>query len=243
MILEACRLSKRYGTLHVLKDLDLSISDGQIVCLLGQNGAGKTTLIRILSGLLRPISGKLTLDGAVLDFNDALTRRRIGLILHQTFLYEHLTGIENLRFYARLYSLPKPEDGLYTLLERVGLATVRPIPVRSYSRGMKQRLTIARALIHDPQILLFDEPYTGLDQQGCAALNQFLENERSQNRLILLTTHELSSALQVATRFDVLAQGRIQASFANTNLSLEKLQTQYSQTLAVKPTSIRQVQL
>jgi heme exporter protein A len=178
--------------------------------------------------LLKPTAGEITIDDALVDFSEAEVRRKIGLILHQTFLYEQLTGLENLQLYARLYGTRLKESDLKHLMVRVGLGKVRPVPVRSYSRGMKQRLTIARALLNNPQILLLDEPYTGLDQQGSAMLNQLLAEEQENQRIILLTTHELSFIRQVASRFDILHRGRIAESIPNANLSLDELQDRYS---------------
>ena len=228
MKFEAKKLCKAYGVQRVLQNLDISLQSGELVCLLGPNGAGKSTLIRLLSGLLKPTAGEITLDGALVDFSEAEVRRKIGLILHQTFLYEQLTGLENLKLYARLYGTKLTESDLKQLMVRVGLGKVRPVPVRSYSRGMKQRLTIARALLNNPQILLLDEPYSGLDQQGSAMLNQLLAEEQENQRIILLTTHELSFIRQVASRFDILHRGRIAESIPNANLSLDELQDRYS---------------
>ena len=228
MKFEAKKLCKAYGVQRVLQNLDISLQSGELVCLLGPNGAGKSTLIRLLSGLLKPTAGEITIDGALVDFSEAEARRKIGLILHQTFLYEQLTGLENLQLYARLYGTRLKESDLKHLMVRVGLGKVRPVPVRSYSRGMKQRLTIARALLNNPQILLLDEPYTGLDQQGSAMLNQLLAEEQENQRIILLTTHELSFIRQVASRFDILHRGRIAESIPNANLSLDELQDRYS---------------
>jgi heme exporter protein A len=226
---EAKKLSKAYGVQRVLLNLDLSLQSGELICLLGQNGAGKSTLIRLLSGLLAPTTGEITIDGTLTDFSEAEVRRMIGLILHQTFLYEQLTGLENLQLYARLYGTRLTENDLKQLMIRVGLGKVRPVvPVRSYSRGMKQRLTIARALLNEPQILLLDEPYTGLDQQGSAMLNQLLNEEKEKQRIILVTTHELSFIRQVADRFDVLHRGRIAESIPNASLSLDELQERYN---------------
>ncbi|HOV31696.1 MAG TPA: heme ABC exporter ATP-binding protein CcmA, partial [Anaerolineaceae bacterium] len=208
MRFEAKKLCKAYGVQRVLQNLDISLQSGELVCLLGPNGAGKSTLIRLLSGLLKPTAGEITIDGTLADFSEAEIRRRIGLILHQTFLYEQLTGLENLQLYARLYGTRLTESDLKQLMVRVGLGKVRPVPVRSYSRGMKQRLTIARALLNEPQILLLDEPYTGLDQQGSTMLNQLLIEEKEQQRIILITTHELSFIRQVASRFDILHRGK-----------------------------------
>ena len=228
MKFEVNKLCKSYGVQRVLQNVDISLQSGELVCLLGPNGAGKSTLIRLLSGLLKPTAGEITIDGTFVDYSEAEVRRKIGLILHQTFLYEQLTGLENLQLYARLYGTRLKESDLKHLMVRVGLGKVRPVPVRSYSRGMKQRLTIARALLNNPQILLLDEPYTGLDQQGSAMLNQLLAEEQENQRIILLTTHELSFIRQVASRFDILHRGRIAESIPNANLSLDELQDRYS---------------
>jgi len=195
---------------------------------LGPNGAGKTTLIRTLSGLQKPDSGEVLWDGQAAGASALKLRRSIGLILHQPFLYEHLTGCENLRFYSLLYETGHSEADLRKLMGRVGLANARPIPVRGFSRGMKQRLTIARALLCDPRVLLFDEPYTGLDQQGCGMLNQLVQEENARGKLILLTTHELSFIRQIATRFDVLHRGKIADSIPNDGISLDLLQEHYN---------------
>lgn len=228
MSLQARQISKAYGVQRVLDKLTLTVDAGEVVCLLGPNGAGKTTLIRTLSGLQKPDSGELYWAAQSESFDALPLRRSIGLILHQPFLYEHLTAFENLRFYSLLYETGLSETDLRKMLSRVGLGNARPIPVRGYSRGMKQRLTIARALLCDPQILLFDEPYTGLDQQGCGMLNQLVQEESALNKLVLMTTHELSFIRQIATRFDVLHRGKIAASFSNDGISLDALQEQYN---------------
>ncbi|MGB4594661.1 MAG: heme ABC exporter ATP-binding protein CcmA [Anaerolineaceae bacterium] len=227
MLLEVNALTKRYGRRKILKDLDLSLRGGEVACLLGPNGAGKTTLLRVLSGLASLQGGQISLDGQPIDFKDQRLRRRIGLIMHQPFLYENLTGLENLRFYAELYQTNQSIDMLKTALERVGLNPTREDPVRAFSRGMKQRLTVARALLHDPDILLMDEPYTGLDQQGCKLLNQILLEEKQAGRLILITTHELDFARQVADRFITLHLGKIADQFENHNLTLDRIQARY----------------
>lgn len=215
MLLQAIGIRKSYGHSRVLDGLDIDLRGGEMVCLLGRNGAGKTTLLRILSGLLRPNAGEILLDGEPLDFSKSRARQSVGLVMHQPFLYEHLTGLENLRLYARLYGTGLDEKQLASRLARVGLGKAARRPVRSYSRGMKQRLTLTRALLHDPKILLMDEPYTGLDLPGSALLNSLLLEEQVRGRVILATTHELNYAHQVARQFDMLVRGRIAESLAN----------------------------
>ena len=233
--LEARDLCKQYGSQRVLDHLNLVLEGGELVCLLGQNGAGKTTLLRGLSGLQRPTSGGFYLDDQQLDFHNHATQLQIGLVMHQPFLYEHLTALENLRFYARLYQTGLGEAELQQALARVGLGKVRPNPVRGFSRGMKQRLTIARALLPNPKIILMDEPYSGLDQQGCQMLNTLLREEQARGCVLLVTTHELSYALQTASRFDILARGKVAASLPNRGLTLDSLQQQYEQATAKRP--------
>jgi heme exporter protein A len=227
VLLEVKALTKSYGRRKILRELNLTLMGGEAACLLGPNGAGKTTLLRALAGLASIQSGQISLDGQPIDFKDQSLRRRIGLIMHQPFLYENLTGLENLRFYAELYQTNQTVEALKTALERVGLSPAREDPVRAFSRGMKQRLTLARALLHDPDILLMDEPYTGLDQQGCRLLNQILNEEKSAGRLILITTHELDYARQIADRFITLHLGRIADQFENHNLTLDRIQARY----------------
>jgi heme exporter protein A len=235
MRLEGHGISKSFGSSRVLDGLAISLDGGQMVCLLGRNGAGKTTLLRVLSGLLRPSAGEMRLDGEILDFADDHNRQAVGLVMHQPYLYEHLTGMENLRFYSRLYQTGLEEKELVSHLSRVGLGKSGQKPVRGYSRGMKQRLTLARALLHDPKILLLDEPYTGLDLAGSQLLNKLLLEEQEQGRLILATMHELTYAHQIAKRFDLLSRGKIAESVTNKNLSLQELEAWAASFLDAQP--------
>jgi len=223
--LQADQITKAFGTHKVLNALSLRLEGGQLTCLLGQNGAGKTTLLRILAGLQKPNGGQILLDGQPLQEN---FRRQIGAVMHQTFLYEYLTALENLRFYAQIYQVPSDTHILKEALTRVGLGKVREVPVRIFSRGMKQRLTIARALIADPKLLLFDEPYTGLDLSGCQLLNELLVEEKAKGRIILATTHEFEFVRQVADRFVILNKGRLVDDFeGGPQLSLDRLEARY----------------
>jgi len=223
--LQADQITKTFGTHKVLNALSLQLEGDQLTCLLGQNGAGKTTLLRILAGLQKPNGGQILLDGQPLQEN---FRRQIGAVMHQTFLYEYLTALENLRFYAQLYQVPSDTRILKEALARVGLGKVCEVPVRIFSRGMKQRLTIARALIADPKLLLFDEPYTGLDLSGCQLLNELLVEEKAKGRIILATTHEFEFVRQVADRFVILNKGRLVDDFeGGPQLSLDRLKARY----------------
>jgi heme ABC exporter ATP-binding subunit CcmA len=236
MTLAIRQIAKSFGQHHVLNSLDLELQPGELLCLLGRNGAGKTTLLRILAGLLKPETGSVWLNNQQIDYAESHARSNIGLVMHQPFLYEHLTGIENLRFYARLYQLADDETALEAALAQVGMQRFGGKPVRAYSRGMKQRLTIARALLHSPRILLLDEPYTGLDLQGSQIFNQLMLEQKQQGCIILMTTHDLSHALPISSRFAFLARGRVSDELTNENLSLENLETWLAEKLA-KPLS------
>src|SRR5437899_7852652 len=178
-VIEADGLAKRYGPVAAVESVDLVVTPGQSVALFGPNGAGKSTLLRLFATLLRPTTGRLRLFGADVSASDAAAlRRRIGFLSHHTFLYEHLTGLENLLFYARLYSLPDPAGVAREAIGAARLENRRDDRVGSYSRGMQQRLAIARVLMHRPDILLLDEPFTGLDRPSCSRLEAALEGER-----------------------------------------------------------------
>ena len=239
MTLAMRQVSKSFGQHRVLDALDLQVQPGELLCLLGRNGAGKTTLLKILAGLLKPEAGSIWLDGHQVDYTESLARHDIGLVMHQPFLYEHLTGMENLRFYARLYQVLEDNASLEAALAQVGMQRFGGKAVRTYSRGMKQRLTIARALLHSPRILLLDEPYTGLDLQGSLVFNQLMLEQKKQGHIVIMTTHDLSHALPISSRFAFLARGRVAEEQINENLSLGYLETWLAERLT-KPVSGQQ---
>ena len=239
MTLAIRQITKSFGQHRVLDALDLEVQPGELLCLLGRNGAGKTTLLKILAGLLKPEAGSIWLDDRQVDYAESNARHGIGLIMHQPFLYEHLTGIENLRFYARLYKVPDDTAALQAALAQVGMQRFGGKPVRAYSRGMKQRLTIVRALLHNPHILLLDEPYTGLDLQGSLVFNQLMIEKRKQGHIVILTTHDLSHALPISSRFAFLARGKVAEDLPNRDLSLNFLENWLTEKLA-KPNSDQQ---
>src|SRR5512147_1142713 len=170
-MIEVKRLVKRFGLKTVLRNLDFQVGSGEFVALLGPNGAGKTTFLRILASLSRPSLGEVRVAGYALPGEAAAVRRRLGVVSHLPLLYGDLTAEENLRFYGRMYAIARLENRITEMLEQIGLAARRRDLVRTFSRGMQQRLAIARAMLHDPQVLLFDEPYTGLDQEASAMLD------------------------------------------------------------------------
>jgi heme exporter protein A len=208
-MIEVSNLGKSFGPRAALAGVDLSIGAGEFVTLMGPNGAGKTTFLRILATLARPTSGTVRVAGLDPARDGTRVRQRIGFLSHRTLLYEDLTAEQNLRFYARMYDLDDGPACVQDLLQRVGLATRRHDLVRTFSRGMQQRLALARAVLHRPQVLLLDEPYTGLDPLAAQALTGLLAELTGEGCTTLLTTHDLGRGLEVGRRVVVLARGRL----------------------------------
>lgn len=222
-------LVKAFGRKIVLRGIDLDIPAGQTLALFGPNGAGKTTLIRILATLSKATAGQVYVNGIDLLRAGHALRRYIGLVSHAPLLYDTLTGEENLRFYARMYDLRDAEARVAAVLEQVGLMHRRRDPVRTYSRGMVQRLAIARAILHDPPILLLDEPDTGLDQQAAEMLHHLIRKLGGERRTILMATHNLARGLEWADRVVLLVNGRITYDAPNGSLTSQDLQAVYQQ--------------
>ena len=205
-LLEARGVTRAFGGQRALRGVDLSLGAGEALAVAGPNGAGKTTLLRILAGLMRPTAGEVRLAGGRSPREPA-ARRRVGLLSHQSHLYDDLTAAENLQFTARLYGLPDAAARSARALEAAGLAGRADEPVRQLSRGMLQRVAIARALLHEPEVLLLDEPFTGLDAPSADRLRARLEAERSRGRALVIVTHHLAEAWEVATHVGVLVRG------------------------------------
>jgi heme exporter protein A len=229
VMLRASKLVKSFGSRPILKGIDLEIEQGEFVTLLGPNGAGKTTLLRILSTLARPTSGTVELAGISLKEAKSSIRSLLGVISHQTFLYEDLNAYENLWFFGQLYEVPNLKERIAEVLKRVGLEKRAEDRVRNYSRGMQQRLSIARAILHNPPVLLLDEPDTGLDRQASDMLGDLIRELAidGQERTVLMTTHNLERGLAMSDRILILANGRLVAQYASASVSPEKLQQLY----------------
>jgi heme exporter protein A len=208
-MIQARDLFKSFGPRVALAGVNVSVEAGEFVTLVGPNGAGKTTLLRILATLTRPTSGAVRIAGLDPARAGSEVRRRIGFLSHQTLLYDDLTAEQNLRFYARMYDLDAAAARVDDLLERVGLAARRDDLVRTLSRGMHQRLALARSVLHWPQVLLLDEPYTGLDPQAAQALTDLLVELVGEGGTILLTTHNLERGLALGRRVVMLVRGRV----------------------------------
>ncbi len=230
-MIEVRKLVKRFGLKTILRGLDFDVQPGEFVALLGPNGAGKTTFLRILSSLSRPSLGEVKIAGYALPSQAAAVRARLGVVSHMPLLYADLTAEENLRFYARLYGLQNQEPRITEVLQMVGLDNRRRDLVRTFSRGMQQRLAIGRAVLHDPDVMLFDEPYTGLDQDASTMLDEVLKSVASQGRTVVMTSHDLARSEDLATRFDVLSRGVITASTSREGLGSSNVLAFYKQAL------------
>ncbi len=215
------KLVKRFGPITVLRDLDFEVSPGEFVALLGPNGAGKTTFLRILASLTKPTSGLVQVASFRLPEQAVSVRAQLGVVSHLPLIYGDLNAEENLSFYARLYGVK--QSRIREVLDLIGLTDRKGDLVRTFSRGMQQRLAIGRAILHSPRILLLDEPHTGLDQEAGEILDEVLREIALQGRTVVMTSHDLVRAAELATRLDILSRGRIRASasegeFGSTDL-------------------------
>jgi heme exporter protein A len=226
------KLVKRFGLKTVLRGLEFKVQEGEFVALLGPNGAGKTTFLRILASLSRPTQGEVRVAGFRLPTQAAAVRRNLGVVSHLPLLYGDLTAEENLRFYGRMYAVPELNQRIEDVLVLVGLISRHRDLVRTFSRGMQQRLAIGRAILHDPEVLLFDEPHTGLDQDACDMLDHLLREVAGQGRTVVMTSHDLGRVEDLASRFDVLSRGVVSASAGRSDLGKNNLLDFYRQALA-----------
>ena len=206
--IHAADICKSIDDRPILRNIDLEIPSGQFVALLGANGAGKSTLLRILSTLLPPTAGSLELFGLSARAATLGARARIGLIGHQSMLYADLTALENLEFFGKLYNVAAPQNRALHLLTILGLAQRANDRVKSFSRGMAQRVSIARALMHNPDLLLADEPFAGLDAPSAANLERVLTSLHNAGKTIILANHDIAQSLRLADRAVLLVKGR-----------------------------------
>ena len=206
-VVEAQNLRRTFAWTPVLSDVSCRIAPAEVVGVFGPNGAGKTTLLRLLATLLTPTAGRLSLFGS--DASELAVRRKIGFLGHESYLYPDLTPEENLTFYGKAYQLPNLTDRIAQQLESVGLRDWRTMPVRYFSRGMEQRLSLARALLHAPDLFLLDEPDTGLDPRGLSTLHDTLAQAKDRKKTVILTSHDFARSRELCTRALILHRGRI----------------------------------
>ena len=226
-IIEVQGLTKSFGKHLALSGIDLAVRQGESVVIFGPNGAGKTTLIKVLATIMNPSSGIVLVDGLNLKNNAEELRRKIGVVSHQTFLYGNLTAYENLEFYSRMYDVPRRKERIHEVVAMVGMTSRLYDRVGTLSRGMQQRLSIARSLLHKPTIILLDEPETGLDQQAAAMLWEALQAEGEEKRTIIHTTHSLERGLERCDRLLILAEGKIVYERSRKALDLADLKQAY----------------
>ena len=198
---------KYYGDFPALRDIGLQVTPGSTLALLGRNGAGKTTLLRILAGLSKPTKGSVKIHDS--DVRLEATRRRIGVLGHGISLYDELSAMENLLIFGRLYGVANPVKRAEEMLERTGLDRVRDGLAREFSRGMRQRLAVARVFLHQPDLLLLDEPFTALDDRAIAVLQSLIHEMQQSGRTVIMSTHQLREALELATHVAMIQRGQI----------------------------------
>ncbi len=222
--LEIRNLTKRISGRKILKGFTFSFVAGTRYLLTGPNGSGKTTLLKLLAGLMRPSDGEILYQDRPLEDWGSAYGKMVSLLSHELYMYEDLTGLENLEFFARLHGLPHPRNRALELLERVGLKFFAHEPVKSYSQGMKQRLAVAKAILHRPKILLFDEPFSGLDLRGTELLQETLQEILPQeDGIFILATHNPDLGWQLADQYLYLERGSLQASGDRTHFIEAKI--------------------
>ncbi|MBU8879821.1 heme ABC exporter ATP-binding protein CcmA [Bacillus sp. FJAT-29790] len=208
-MLEMKNITKMIGDKIILRNFSLALGAGESVAIIGPNGAGKSTFFKIAAGLMQPTSGEIRLNGEKTRKKSLLLKKKIGYLGHESFLYSSLSPLENLLFYGKLYKVKNIEKRAMELLRAVGLHYFKDLPIRSFSRGMMQRLAIARVLLAEPDVLLLDEPHTGLDQEAINLLNSLIKERQSKGISILLISHDFEQVMRVCDRVTVLNKGRV----------------------------------
>lgn len=221
-------LTKSFGNKRVLHNIDMEVGCGEFLTVFGPNGAGKSTLLHILAGVMRPSSGQIRIDGVDVKNDPVNSRRRIGFVSHQSLLYNDLTASENLTYYGRMFDVPNSKQRIADLLRQVGLEVRTHDPLRTLSRGMVQRLAIARALLHSPSVLLLDEPFTGLDHRAVDILREILTNTIESGGTVIMATHNLERGLELCHRAFLLATGRLVYEAKGQDLDVSDLKTTFN---------------
>lgn len=227
-VIEGHGLGRRFAGVTALRGVELTVTAGEAVAVFGPNGAGKTTLLRLLATLLRPSEGSLRLFERSLSDGGAHARRQIGLLSHHSFLYPDLTPVQNLEFYARMFGVPGPARRVRALLDQVGLSGWAHRPVRTLSRGLEQRCALARVLLHEPRLLLLDEPFTGLDVDAAAMLSGMLRQAHARGTALLMTTHDIDRGFEICGRAVILVRGRLMWDGAISPLQRDAFTRRYA---------------
>ncbi len=230
--IETKKLTKAFGTRRAVDKVSITVPQGAFLSIFGPNGAGKTTLLRMLSTLNRPTSGEAYLMGLDLKEDSDKAREHIGLISHNSMLYPDLTAEQNLMLYAKLYGIEDPSARVMELLEAVELKHRRLDVVRTFSRGMTQRLSIARALIHDPDVVFLDEPYSGLDPHAVEIFDELIAEQR-EGRTFVMVSHDLQKGFDMCTHALVLARGRVVEFGPKDGIDFEEFRETYRSTVGM----------
>ena len=227
VVLKAEKINKFYGRLRVLCDINITLEAGSFLAVFGANGAGKSTLLKVFAMLLKPNSGSIFVNGVDVKKDSETLRKSIGVVFHDILMYNDLTALENLKLYGRLYNVKDCEERIEHVMEIVGFRERSSEPIRNFSRGMQQRLAIARAFLHNPSFLLLDEPYAGLDQKASDILNQILKRFHDEGRSAIIATHNIEQGLEIADEIAVLKEGYIIYENKKEQIDVEEFKKLY----------------
>ncbi|OLS41738.1 ABC transporter ATP-binding protein [Bacillus sp. MRMR6] len=228
-MIEIKKLTKQADNKLILKGIDLNVNPGETVAILGPNGAGKSTLLKVLATLIKPSSGLVKIKGLDLKKDHIEVKKLFGYLPHSSLLYDHYTPLENLVFFGDLYGVKDVENRARELVKEVGLSFFINEPVKNFSRGMIQRIAIARAIIHDPQIMLLDEPHTGLDQGAISILNNVVLTMKEKGCTTLMVTHDFKQAAEICDRIIIVKNGKIAEDFKLKGKALGFVTDKYQQ--------------
>jgi len=231
-MIELIDITKKIGDKVILKNISFKVSSGEFITVLGPNGAGKSTLFKILALLMKPTSGTLKIGGVQVKDGGINLRAKLGVISHNSFLYDSLSARDNLMFYAKMYGLDLAEKAVKEVIRQVGLELSYYQAVKTFSRGMLQRLAIARCLLTNPEIVLLDEPYTGLDQQAIGILNKVLLSLKEEKRTVLMITHNFEEGVEFSDRIFIINRGQLIFSEPN-NFEIKTLKDIYLQKVGI----------
>lgn len=226
-MIEIKQLTKQADNKLILRGMNLSIEKGETVAILGPNGAGKSTLLKVLATLIKPTTGQVTIKGLDLKKNQMKIKQLFGYLPHSSLLYDHFSPLENLVFFGNLYGVTNVEQRAAELVKEVGLSFFLNEPVKNFSRGMIQRIAIARAIVHEPEILLLDEPHTGLDQGAIAILNNVILSMKQKGTTTLMVTHDFKQAAEICDRIVIVKSGKIVDDFRLEDQQLELVSEKY----------------
>ncbi|WP_043932810.1 ABC transporter ATP-binding protein [Bacillus sp. EB01] len=227
-MIEVKKLTKQADSKLILRGINLTINKGETIGILGPNGAGKSTLLKVLATLIKPSTGEVTIGGYNLRKEQSEIKKLFGYLPHSSLLYDHYSPRENLVFFGNLYGIKNPEQRAVELVKEVGLSFFLNEPVKNFSRGMIQRIAIARAIVHDPEILFLDEPHTGLDQGAISILNNVILRMKEKGATTLMVTHDFKQAAEICDRIIIIKNGKIADDFILEDKMIDLLSEKYN---------------